>query len=89
MTGSLQTVEELYRGVRFWPAVPQFQNYVTAWTSGGFGVFIPNSLLYSVVAVSGILLAGSMAGYALARIEFPGRAAIMFVILISSMTPEV
>jgi len=87
LTGSLQTIQELYGSVTFWPEVPQFQNYVTAWTSGGFGVFIPNSLLYSVVAVSGILLASSMAGYALARIEFPGRGAVMLVILAIMIVP--
>lgn len=87
LTGSLQTIQELYGGVTLWPEVPQFQNYVTAWTSGGFGVFIPNSLLYSVVAVSGILLAASMAGYALARIEFPGRGVVMLVILAIMIVP--
>jgi len=87
LTGSLQTIQELYRGITFWPEAPQFQNYVTAWTSGGFGVFIPNSLLYSVVAVSGILLASSMAGYALARIEFPGRGVVMLVILAIMIVP--
>jgi raffinose/stachyose/melibiose transport system permease protein len=87
LTGSLQTIQELYGSVTFWPEAPQFQNYVTAWTSGGFGVFIPNSLLYSVVAVSGILLASSMAGYALARIEFPGRGVVMLVILAIMIVP--
>jgi raffinose/stachyose/melibiose transport system permease protein len=87
LTGSLQTIQELYGGVTFWPEAAQFQNYVTAWTSGGFGVFIPNSLLYSVVAVSGILLASSMAGYALARIEFPGRGVVMVVILAIMIVP--
>jgi multiple sugar transport system permease protein/raffinose/stachyose/melibiose transport system permease protein len=87
LTGSLQTIQELYGGVTFWPEAAQFQNYVTAWTSGGFGVFIPNSLLYSVVAVSGILLASSMAGYALARIEFPGRGVVMLVILAIMIVP--
>src|SRR5690349_11148982 len=47
LTGSLQTIQELYGGVTFWPAVPQFQNYYIAWTKGGFSVFIPNSLFYS------------------------------------------
>src|SRR3954469_6049580 len=74
LTGSLQTIQELYGGVTFLPAAPQFRNYATAWNQGGFSVFIPNSLLYSVLTVGGVLLAASMAGYALARIEFPGRS---------------
>ena len=87
LTGSLQTIQELYGGVTFWPAVPQFQNYYIAWTKGGFSVFVPNSLFYSTVCVLTILFVASMAGYALARIEFPGRNAIMFAILAIIIVP--
>jgi ABC-type glycerol-3-phosphate transport system permease component len=87
LTGSLQTIQELYGGVTFWPAVPQFQNFYIAWTKGGFSVFIPNSLFYSTVCVLGILFVASMAGYSLARIEFPGRNAIMFAILAIVIVP--
>src|SRR6185437_9262881 len=49
LSGSLQTIEELYAGITIWPAVPQLQNYVTAWTEGNMTVFIPNSVLYSTM----------------------------------------
>ena len=87
LVGSLQTIQELYRGVTFWTAVPQFQNYYIAWTKGGFSVYLPNSLFYSTVSVLAILLAASMAGYALARIEFPGRGAVMFLIMAIIIVP--
>jgi raffinose/stachyose/melibiose transport system permease protein len=87
LVGSLQTIQELYRGVTFWPAVPQFQNYYIAWTKGGFSVYIPNSLFYSTVCVLAILFFASMAGYALARIEFPGRSIVMFLILAIVIVP--
>jgi ABC-type glycerol-3-phosphate transport system permease component len=87
LVGSLQTIQELYRGVTFWPAVPQFQNYYIAWTRGGFSVYLPNSLFYSTVCVLAILLAASMAGYALARIEFPGRGVVMFLIMAIIIVP--
>jgi raffinose/stachyose/melibiose transport system permease protein len=87
LTGSLQTIEELYGGVTLWPAVPQFRNYALAWTNGGFSVFLPNSLFYSTVTVLGILFAASMAGYALARVPFPGRGALMFLILAIMIVP--
>src|SRR5215207_333099 len=87
LLGSLQTIKELYDGVNFLPAVPQFQNYYIAWTKGGFSVYIPNSLFYSTVAVVAILFIASMAGYALARIDFPGRAAIMMLILAIVIVP--
>jgi raffinose/stachyose/melibiose transport system permease protein len=87
LLGSLQTIKELYDGVNLLPAVPQFQNYYIAWTKGGFSVYIPNSLFYSVVTVLAILLIASMAGYALARIEFPGRNVVMFLILAIVIVP--
>ncbi len=87
LLGSLQTIQELYRGMTIWPAVPQFQNYVLAWTKGGFSVYLPNSLFYSLVSVVAILLAASMAGYALARIEFPGRGIVMFLIMAIIIVP--
>jgi ABC-type glycerol-3-phosphate transport system permease component len=87
LLGSLQTIRELYGGVTLIPAVPQYQNYYIAWTKGGFSVYIPNSLFYSCVVVLAVLLIASMAGYSLARIEFPGRAAILFVILAVIIVP--
>lgn len=87
LSGSLQTIEELYAGITLWPPVPQFQNYVTAWTEGTMDVFIPNSILYSVVVSAGVLFASSMAGYALARINFIGRNAVMFMILAIMIVP--
>jgi ABC-type glycerol-3-phosphate transport system permease component len=87
LVGSLQTIQELYNGVTFWPAVPQFQNYSIAWTKGGFSVYIPNSVFYSTVVVLGVLFVASMAGYALARIEFPGRGIILLLILAVIIVP--
>jgi ABC-type glycerol-3-phosphate transport system permease component len=88
LVGSLQTIQELYNGVTFWPAVPQFQNYYIAWTKGGFSVYIPNSVFYSTVCVLAILLVASMAGYALARIEMPGRNMVLFAILAVILVPQ-
>ena len=87
LLGSIQTIQELYRGMTIWPAVPQLQNYYIAWTKGGFSVYLPNSLFYSTVSMVAILLAASMAGYALARIEFPGRGVVMFLIMAIIIVP--
>lgn len=87
LSGSLQTIEELYAGVTLWPAVPQVQNYVTAWTEGSMTVFLPNSILYSTVTSAGVLFAASLAGYALARMDFIGRNAVLFLILAIMIVP--
>lgn len=87
LVGSLKTAEELYRGTQLFPASLQWGNYVYAWNEGNFKTFLPNSLFYTVAAVAGILLASSMAGYALARIEFPGRNAVVLLILLIMIIP--
>ena len=54
--GSLQTSNELYRGKDLLPAKPQWSNYVTAWKDGDLGTYLPNSVIYTVSAVLGILV---------------------------------
>jgi ABC-type glycerol-3-phosphate transport system permease component len=87
LSGSLQTVEELYRGTHLLPASLQWRNYAFAWNEGNFKTFLPNSLFYTVTAVLGILSVSSMAGYALARMDFPGRNAVVFLILAILIIP--
>ncbi|MGW6196877.1 carbohydrate ABC transporter permease [Kribbella sp. NPDC055110] len=87
LIGSLQTSSELYRGKDLLPAKPQWSNYVTAWTDGDLGTYLPNSVIYTVSAVIGILVVSSMAGYALARIEFRGKAAVTFGLLAVMIIP--
>ena len=71
-TGSLQTIRELYDGVRFFPAIPQWQNYVVAWERGNLHTYLANSLLYATLVVIGILIASSMAGLRAGANRVPG-----------------
>ena len=87
LTGSLQTIRELYDSVHFLPAVPQWNNYVQAWEKGNLHTYLPNSLLYSTIVVLAILVASSMAGYALARMDFPGRGAVLVLLLAILIVP--
>ncbi|OJV92968.1 MAG: hypothetical protein BGO39_03260 [Chloroflexi bacterium 54-19] len=87
LLGSVQKAQELYSGSSFFPTTFEWNNYVTAWNDGNFKTFLPNSLFYTVIAVIGILIVASMAGYALARIEFPGSKVVMFLILAIMIIP--
>lgn len=87
LTGSLQTGQELYRGTELLPAKPQWSNFVYAWNEGNLKIYLPNSILYTAVAVTGILVVSSMAGYALARMRFAGRGAIVAGLLIIMIIP--
>lgn len=86
LIGSLQTTQEIYGGAPV-PLVPQWSNYVKAWTEGNFQTYLPNSILYTVCAVAGILVVSSMAGYALARFKFPGRKVIEGIVLAIMIIP--
>ncbi|MEO6394764.1 MAG: carbohydrate ABC transporter permease [Devosia sp.] len=58
------------------PVRPTFDNFVYVFTHINFVRYIFNSALVSGVVTAVALLFHSMAGYALARLRFPGREAI-------------
>jgi N-acetylglucosamine transport system permease protein len=53
-----------------------FENYVKAWTTQQVSVFFMNSLLYTAVSCTVIIVIASPAAYALSRYGFPGRGLI-------------
>lgn len=87
LSGSLQSAQQLYKGTDPVPRPFVWSNFATAWNEGGFSQYLPNSLLYTGAAVLGILVIASLAGYALARIEFPGRGAVLTGILVIMIIP--
>ncbi|WP_374975692.1 carbohydrate ABC transporter permease [Microbacterium trichothecenolyticum] len=87
LSGSLQSLTELLTNQRFLPRDPQWGNYVTAWVQGDLATYLRNSVIYTGAAVLGILLVSSLAGYALARLEFAGKGAFTFVILAVMIIP--
>ncbi|MDR1898581.1 MAG: carbohydrate ABC transporter permease [Treponema sp.] len=48
------------------------ENYVKAWKTQRVSVFFMNSLVYTVVSCTGIILIAAPAAYALSRFRFPG-----------------
>lgn len=53
----------------------------------GFGRAIFNSFLYCTITIIGVSVVNSLAGYALARIVFPGQKSMVTVILLLLMIP--
>ncbi len=62
------------------PAHPTWDNFVYVLTAVPFIRYMANSLFVSVVVTVVALFFHSMAGYALARLRFPGREAIFLAI---------
>lgn len=72
---------------RLLPATPQWGNYVEAWTEADFDLYFRNSVIISAVIILGVLVTCTLAGYAFARMEFPGRDTIFMVLLATLMIP--
>lgn len=69
------------------PAVINFGNYVTAWVDGGFAIYLWNSIFYTVVVVSLIVIISSLAAYAFSRLNFPGKNLFFILFLTAMMIP--
>ncbi len=70
------------------PKVPQFNNYVEAWTEAKFGKYFLNSVIITVVTLAGLLTTSILAGYAFGRIKFFGRDVLFAILLSTMMIPE-
>lgn len=75
--------------VDYWPTSFSLANYVNVLTTGSFPRNLVNSLVISSVVVALSLLLGVTAAYALGRIHFRGRGALLLLILSVSIFPQV
>jgi len=74
--------------ITYWPTTFSLSNYVSVLTNGFFGRNLLNSLFIASVVVALSLFLGITAAYALARVRFAGRKALLFIILSVSMFPQ-
>lgn len=72
---------------KIFPAKPHWENYSKAAKTLPYGKFYFNTIVYTLVTTLGQLVFCSMAGYAFARIDFPGRNIIFVIILSVLMVP--
>jgi trehalose/maltose transport system permease protein len=75
--------------VTYWPTDFSLANYVGVLQSGSFPRNIVNSVIVSFAVVVLSLLLAITAAYALARVRFKGRGALLFTILSVSMFPQI
>ena len=64
-----------------------FRNYIFIFTNFPFSRWMFNSIIVASVITFGNLIFNSMAGYALARINFPGKKSIFLAMLAMMMIP--
>jgi len=73
--------------VEWFPREWTLGNYIKILTEYPMGTWALNSVFVSAVSTAMCVLFGAMAGYALARMKFPGRDTIFFLFLGSMMIP--
>jgi multiple sugar transport system permease protein len=90
LLGSFKTQGELLRNPTGWiPQEPTLENYVKWFTQFNIGGFFLNSTIVAVVTVLGNLLFCSMVGYALAKMDFPGKRLLFLLVMVTLMVPGV
>jgi len=86
-SSSFKTQQTIFKNMSLWPGVFHWENYITAWTRGGFGIYFLNSVFYTVTVVSGLILIASLAAYAFSRQKFKGQNIMYSVFLAAMMIP--
>jgi len=64
-----------------------FENFTRAWQVADFGQYFGNSVLYAVGAVLIATARSILAGYVLARYNFPGRTLILALVTLTVFVP--
>lgn len=85
---SLKPVAQVFVYPPQWiPRPILWSNYTELWQEMPFGAFALNSVKMAVCVTLGQLLTCSLAGYAFARIRFPGRDVLFLAYLATMMIP--
>lgn len=86
--GSFKTESELARRpLTWWPQDPTLEHFVGWIRDLGYLTFFLNSSVVAIVVVLGNLLFCSMVGYALAKLDFPGKKILLGLVLVTLMVP--
>ncbi|KTS64680.1 MULTISPECIES: carbohydrate ABC transporter permease [Microbacterium] len=90
LLGSVKTQREiLQRPPTWWPQEFTWENFGAWFGQLNFGQFFGNSIVVALFTVAGNLVFCSMVGYALAKMDFPGKKALFLVVMVTLMVPGV
>lgn len=62
-------------------------NFGYAWANGHFNDYLLNSVLLAVPSTALVLVLSTLAGYAFARLPFPGRTVIFYTVILGLLVP--
>ncbi len=84
---ALKTQRTVFSDMSLLVSSPNWGNFWLAWTRGKFGIYFLNSIFYTVAVVLGVLFLTSLAAYAFARLDFPGKNFLFLMFLAAMMFP--
>jgi multiple sugar transport system permease protein len=74
---------------RWLPSAPTPDNFVRVLRDAPFGGYFLNSVIMAAAQTLGTLMLASMAGYSFARLQWPGREAVFWLIVAKMMVPSI
>jgi len=86
--GSLKGTNEFYTNIWGFPNSPVWENYVLAWEKGGISTRVLNSIIATLGTLGVVLPFTSLAGYAFAKLKFPGNRILFYFFMLSMMIPN-
>lgn len=84
---SLKTETEFLESIWTLPARLNFQNYATAWNDAGMSRYFMNSVMVTLVTTAVNLVFVTCAGYAFAKLKFPGKTFFYYMIIFNLLIP--
>jgi len=88
--GSFKTQGEFFSDPGAWfPKSFQIKNYIALFADQGFGGYMVNSIVVSVIVVLANVLFSAMAGYTLAKLRFRGKGIVFPLVIVSMIVPYV
>lgn len=70
-----------------WPQSLYTDNFAQAWGANHFSDYFINSLLVGTLSTALIILISTLAAYAFARMDFPGKTPLFLLLMFSMMVP--
>lgn len=84
---SLKTETEFLESIWTLPVRLNFQNYATAWNDAGMSRYFMNSVVVTLVTTAVNLVFVTCAGYAFAKLKFPGKTFFYYMIIFNLLIP--
>lgn len=88
LSTSLKTLDEVQTWPVVWiPSAFMFSNYIDVFSQIPFARYLSNSVVLAVGGIVGSVISASLVGFGFARLRFPGRNILFFVMLTTLMMP--